>query len=335
MLVLHEKALDDEGMPRSPLSRPPSVPIAGRVTSRDWLLLVLVAVMWGSSFLLIKIGLVDLEPTAVAWLRLAFGAAALALIPAARKPLRHRKDWGLVAVLGVVWMAVPFTLFPIAEQTIPSALAGMINGATPLFTAALAMAWYRRSPGSRLLVGLGVGFVGVIVLNIPAADGVASLGGIGMILLATVFYGVAFNLAGPLENRNGSLPVIWRAQLVGLVVSTPTGLVGLAGSTPTVGSMTAMAALGILSTGVGFVLFTYVLGRVGAAKASVTSYLMPIVSIVLGAGLAAEPIAALSLVGIALVLVGAYLVAGSKRSNDPPAQKPSELSYAETSSETR
>src|SRR5699024_3939368 len=118
----------------------PVAPVAGRVTGRDWLLIVLVAVMWGSSFLLIKIGLADLAPTAVAWLRLAFGAAALALVPAARKPLRHRRDWGLVAVLGVVWMAVPFTLFPIAEQTISSALAGMINGATPLFTAALPMA---------------------------------------------------------------------------------------------------------------------------------------------------------------------------------------------------
>ena len=116
------------------------------LTGRDWGMLVAVALMWGSSYLFIKIGLEDFPPATIAWLRIALGALALTLVPAARAPLRHREDWRLTAILGVVWMAVPFVLFTVAQQHIASALAGMINGAAPLFTAAVAAVWWRRSP---------------------------------------------------------------------------------------------------------------------------------------------------------------------------------------------
>ncbi|MEX5272239.1 DMT family transporter [Kocuria sabuli] len=292
-----------------------STPGTGPVsfTARDWFLLLAAALMWGGSFLLIKLGLEDFPPATVAWLRLAFGAATLALLPAARTPLRHRRDWWPVAVLGVVWMAVPFVLFPLAEQTISSALAGMINGAAPLFTAVIAVAWYRRWPDRRLLTGLGVGFLGVIAVNLPALDGGASLSGVAMVLAATVLYGVAFNLTGPLEHRNGALPVIWRAELIAMAVLTPPGLIGLTDSTPTPAGLAAMATLGALSTGVAFACFALLIGRVGAARASITVYLVPIVAILLGAGVAAEPVAPLSVAGITLVLVGAYLASGSPR----------------------
>lgn len=282
------------------------------------MLLAAAALMWGGSFFLIKIGLTDLPPATVAWLRLVFGAAALSLLPASRRPLRHRGDWRLVAVLGLVWMAVPFLLFPIAQQTIPSSLAGMINGAAPLFTALIAVAWYRTSPDRRLVAGLAVGFAGVVTVNLPALEAHATLGGVALILAATVMYGVAFNLAEPLESRNGALAVIWRAELVAVAVLTPAGLHGLLSSTPSAASMAAMVALGALSTGVAFAFFTVLIGRVGASRASVTIYLIPVVAILFGAGLAAEPVAPMSLVGTALVLLGAYLASGSRRRRRRP-----------------
>ena len=290
--------------------------------ARDWALLVAVALMWGSSFLLIKIGLADLAPATVAWLRLLFGAAFLALLPAARAPLRHGRDRWLVAALGLVWMAAPFLLFALAEQTISSALAGMINGAAPLFTAGVALVWFRRSPGRRLVVGLVVGFAGVLLVNVPALGAGAGVAGVVMVLLATLCYGIAFNLAEPLESRNGVLSVIWRAELVALLVLTPAGLIGLVGSAPTAGSLAAMVALGGLSTGLAFALFTLLIRRVGAARASITVYLIPVVAVLLGAGLAAEAVAPLSLAGIALVLVGAYLAAGPRR-RSPQSLTPS------------
>ena len=97
-----------------------------------------VAVMWGSSFLLIKAGVHSFSPTTVAWLRLLFGVALLSCFPAARKPLR-RADRAAVALLGLVWMAGPFVLFPLAERSIPSALAVTINGAAPRWSAGSAL----------------------------------------------------------------------------------------------------------------------------------------------------------------------------------------------------
>lgn len=277
------------------------------VTVRDWVALVAVALMWGSSFLFIKIGLEDFPPTTIAWLRVVFGVLALTLVPAARRPLRHPGDWRLVALLGMTWMAVPFVLFTVAQQHIPSALAGMINGAAPLFTALVALVWFRRLPDARLALGLVVGFAGVVLIGLPNVDGPASLTGVLLVLLATFMYGVSFNISGHLQGRNGALAVLWRAQICALVVLTPLGAPGLASSTPTTTGVLAMVALGALGTGLAYVLFTDLAGRVGASRASVTTYLIPVVALALGAGLVGERVALLSLPGIALALLGAFL----------------------------
>lgn len=273
----------------------------------DWVLLLGVALMWGASFLFIKFGVHDFAPTTVAWLRLLFGAATLALLPGARAKLRHRKDWGLVAVLGLTWMAVPFLLFSVAEQTIDSALAGMINGAAPPFTVIIAALWLRNRPTPLATVGLLIGFLGVVTVSLPSITGSAGLLGLGLVLLATVFYGVAFNLSEPLEERNGALAVIWRAQLVALVATTPSGLIGLQYSTPTWTGFASLVALGVVSTGIAFACFVILVGRVGATRASVATYLVPVVAVVLGALVARESIHPFSLVGIVLVLLGAVL----------------------------
>src|SRR5690606_37275647 len=102
----------------------PSDPTTSRLSVRDWLSVAAVALMWGSSFLFIKIGVPDLPSATVAWLRISLGAAALPCLPIARTPLRHPGDRRLIAVLGIVWMAIPFTLFAYAEVHISSALAG-------------------------------------------------------------------------------------------------------------------------------------------------------------------------------------------------------------------
>lgn len=292
-------------------------PAASPFALRDWACLVAVAAMWGSSFLLIKIGLEDFSPATVAWLRILFGALALAVLPGARAPLRHRGDWGRVVLLGLVWMAIPFVLFTVAQQHIPSALAGMINGAAPLFTATFAVLIFGGVLTSRLLVGLGVGFLGVVAIGLPNVQGSASLTGILLVLGATVFYGIAFNLSGPLQARNGALPVIWRAQLVALVVVAPFGAPDLVDATPTVPGVLAMVALGALGTGVAFALFTVLVGSVGAPRASVTTYLMPVIALGLGACLAGESVAPLSLVGVVLVLVGAFVATTSRRQVPP------------------
>jgi drug/metabolite transporter (DMT)-like permease len=276
-------------------------------------MLAAVAVMWGSSFLLIDIGLDHLEPMAVTWLRILFGAATLACVPAARRPIA-RKDWPSVAVLGLVWMAMPFSLLPFAQQSISSSLAGMVNGAAPLFTMLVATVWSRRLPTGRQVSGLAVGFAGVLAINWPAAqDATATAVGAAMVLLATLFYGIAFNLAVPLEERNGALPVIWRAQLVALLLVSGPGVVAAGHSSWSWTDMLAMVVLGSLCTGLAFAFFTTLAGRVGAARGSVTVYFIPVVAIVLGVVLGGESVATVALVGTALVLLGAYLTSRRQR----------------------
>lgn len=285
----------------------------------DWGLLVGVALLWGSSFLLIGIGVDHFRPGVVAWLRLLFGALALGLIPASRGPLA-RSDWPAVALLGVVWMAVPFVLFPVAEQWIDSSLAGMVNGSAPLFTALVATAFFRRLPGRRQLIGLSIGFLGVLAITAPAFDDAEATGlGVTLVLLATLLYGVAINLAGPLQRRNGALPVIWRAQLVALVLDTPVGLAQLPGSSFAWSSLLAVVALGALGTGLAFVWMSTLIGRVGSTRASVTVYFLPAVAIALGAGFRDEQITVAAVIGTLLVVAGAYLTSRRERPVAQPA----------------
>ncbi len=268
--------------------------------------------MWGSSFLFIAEGIETLHPTVVTLLRLVFGAAALGVIPQARKPL-PREAWPRTVLLAVFWMAAPLLLFPIAEQWIASSLAGMVNGATPLFAAFVAALVVRRGPPGRQLLGLLVGFAGVVAVSWPGLRGAdADILGTILVLLATASYGVALNIAVPLQRRYGALPVLWKAQLFALVMIAPVGLPGFGASTFSWTSVLAVAALGVFGTALAFVGMTMLVGRVGAARGSITIYFLPVVAILLGVAFRDEPLFPISLVGTALILAGAGLA--SRRS---------------------
>jgi drug/metabolite transporter (DMT)-like permease len=211
-------------------------------------------------------------------------------------------------------MTVPFMLFAIAQQWIDSSLAGMINAAAPLFTALIAAIAVRHLPGRIQAAGLVVGFAGVVAITSPSlGQGESSTLGILLVLLATVLYGCAFNLAGPLQRRNGALPVIWRAQLVALVFLAPLGAAGAAESSFEWSSLAAMIALGSIGTALAFVCFATLAGRVGPTRGSLTIYFIPVVAIVLGALLLDESIHAAAILGTALVLAGAYLTSRQER----------------------
>jgi drug/metabolite transporter (DMT)-like permease len=278
-----------------------------------------VALMWGSSFLLIAVSGDHFAPALVALLRVAFGAGTLALLPGARRPVA-RSAWPAIIALGAVWMAGPFVLVALAERSIASALAGMLNGAAPLFTALVAALWTRRAPKGYQVVGLLVGFAGVVVICVPTlGSGHSGALGITLVLSATLLYGVAFNLVGALQRAHGALPVIWRAQLVALVLLLVPGAAGAIRSQFAWSSIAAAAALGVFGTALAYVAFTSLAGRVGATRASLTTYLLPAVAIVLGALFRNDHLPAVSLGGIVLVLLGAY---GASRVPGAPERHP-------------
>ena len=199
-------------------------------------------------------------------------------------------------------------MFPLAERHVSSAVTGMLNGATPLFAAFIATLMLGKLPPRQQLIGLGVGFVGVLLIGLASyGEESSSLGGILLILIALASYGLAYNIAVPLQQRYGSLPVIWRALAVGLVLTLPMGLAGLDESTFAWRPLLACLALGVLGTGVAYVAMGTLAGRVGSTRASITTYVIPVVAIILGALFRNDHIAPLAVAGTAVVLAGAWI----------------------------
>ena len=272
----------------------------------EWALLAGVALSGGSSFLLVDVGLESLAPWTITWVRLALGFLALLAFPVARRPLEpgdHRR----VLLLGVAWI-VPFVLVPIAQQHIDSALAGMLIGLVPIFSAAVATMLMRSLPRLRQVAGIALGFSGGIVIGIAAArDSSAAAWGVSLMVVASLFYGISLNLAVPLQQRYGAPAVMMRAIGVTTVATTPLGLAGLANSEWSIGPALAVVILGVINTGAAFVVMTALVGRVGAARGGVAVYFMPIVAILLGVIFRSEALLPAQSLGIGLVLLGAFL----------------------------
>lgn len=184
---------------------------------------VLPGLIRGASFLFIAEGLNAVEPNGVTFARIAVGFVTLSLFPSARQPVA-RSDWAGIAGVGVLWLAFPLSMFPFAEQHVSSALTGMLNGATPLFVAAIAALLAHALPSRGVMTGLAVGFAGAVVMALPGLGGSSSAFGIMLIVFALLSYGIALNLARPLQQRNGAIPVMWRALGVAMVLTAPLGL---------------------------------------------------------------------------------------------------------------
>ena len=273
--------------------------------SSGWLLLVVPGLIWGASFLFIAEGLRAVGPFGIAFFRILIGFATLALFPAARKPI-DRGDWPAIGLLGVVWFAFPLTMFPLAEQRVSSAMTGMLNGANPLFTVIVAALIARRAPTAGVLVSLAIGMAGTVLIAIPAVgEGQSSAIGIAMIMSALLSYGVALNIARPLQQKYGGTSVIWRGQIAGILLTAPLGIpeVWQADWSPV--PLLSLIALGALGTGVAYVAMATAAGRFGAARASGTTFLIPVVALVLGVVLRNERVEMISVIGSLVCLTGA------------------------------
>jgi drug/metabolite transporter (DMT)-like permease len=291
----------------------------------EWGLLSAVALMWGSSFLWIDIGLEAFRPPVIAVARIVMGALALGFIRRSRASVA-REDWPRVVLLAFVWTAIPLLLFPIAQDLgVASSSAGMINGAMPLFAALFASIFLRRLPGPLQAVGLLVGFAGVVLVSLPSAGGSGGTAlGTALALIATVLYGLAANIMVPLQQKYGALPVIVRAQLVALAAVLPFGIATVPGSRWAWSSALAMVALGVFGTGLAYVASSTLLGRAGPTRGSVQIYFIPVVALVLGVVFLDEEVAAMALAGVALIIVGAYLTSRRERQVDAGTPAPVE-----------
>ena len=281
---------------------------------RDWGFIAAIAVTWGASFLFIAIGLDSFAPGVVSLLRVGFGALTLSLFPRARRPIGDRSDLLRIAILGQLWIGVPFLLFPIAQQHVDSSVAGMINASMPIAAGTWGIVLLRRLPGRSQLLGLAVGFTGIVGIFLPQLqESQATAFGALLLLAAVVMYGLSTHLVVPLQQKYGGIAVIWRAQLSALVLIAPVGLWQLPESEFAWGPALAMVPLGVLGTGLALVWMADLAGRVGGSRASVAIYLVPIVAILLGVLVRGEQVAPLALGGMVLVLLGAWLTSRAEQ----------------------
>lgn len=302
------------------MSESPSTPLPTTSTgthseafgTTEWGLLTAVALIWGSSFLFMAIGLEAFEPGVITLARVVLGAGTLAFVRRARSRI-DRTDMPRVVLLGVIWIGIPLTVFPIAQQWIDSSVAGMLNGAVPVTATLWAAALLRSMPAWRQVVGIAVGFVGMVAISLPElADSSSTALGAGLVILAVVLYGLSTNVAVPLQQKYGALPVLFRAQLVAIVVVLPYGLIGLPSSTWSWTAAAAMVPLGVLGTAMAFVLMATLVGRAGATRGSIAIYFVPVVAMVLGVVFRDEAVEPVAMVGLVLVLIGAWFASRSE-----------------------
>jgi drug/metabolite transporter (DMT)-like permease len=293
------------------------------VHRRDWTLLLILAAIWGSSYLFIKTGLRDLSPAMVAFLRVALGAVVLVPIARSRGALGGlRPVWGMLALVALVQVAAPFLLIAGGEEEISSSLAGILVASVPIFTAILAIFFDHedRSEGLRA-VGVITGIVGVaLLLGVDLSDSGAELLGGLAVVLASLGYAVGGLLVKKRLHAVQPLGIAAAVMLLSAAMLAPVAALTAPSAAPGVGAIAAVAALGLLGTGVAFAIFYLLLARVGPSRAFIVTYLAPGFAVVYGALLLDEGITVTTIGGLALILAGSYLAAEGRL----PGRRPEE-----------
>ncbi len=282
----------------------------------DWLLFVLLGFFWGSSYLFIKIGVeAGLEPLTLVTLRLLIGGLVLATVVAvAREALpRSLRTYANLFVLGILSVALPFFLITWAEQSVSSALAAILTAPVPLFVILIAAVFLRDEQiTANRLVGLAIGLIGVAVLvGFDPAD-LAS----GTLVAEIALIGAAASYAAggvyarrTMKGLRPMIPALFQVTFAFLI----SGTLALIFERPTEVQLTpeiafAVLWLGILGSGLAYLIFFRLLGRWGATRTAMVAYLLPVFGIVLGAVVLSEPVDARLLIGTALVIGGIFLV---------------------------
>ena len=277
--------------------------------------LILLAGIWGWSFLLIKVIVEGAPPSFLAWGRIALGMLVVfAFLRRAGQGLPARRFWGHLLVLGLTMSVLPFMLIGWGEQRIASALTAVVNACTPLFTAAFA-AWLL---GERLrrpqLAGLLVGFLGVaVVAGVGGGDlAGSSLAGVLAVVLASAGYGFGFAYAHRFTEGLSALQLSLGQLLAGTLLLAPVAAGDLAGGRVDLGplGLLCLLLLGALGTGYAYLLNYRTLQESGATVASLVTYLVPIVGVAAGVLVLGEPFSVRLVLGGLVVVLGVALVQG-------------------------
>jgi drug/metabolite transporter (DMT)-like permease len=296
-------------------------------------MLLTLAFLWGSSFLFIEVALDDVEPTTMMALRLCFGATALLPVLMAQRGARRavadlRAAGRPVWVLGVVNAAIPFTLIAWGQQYIDSGIAAIANASLPIFVVLLA---FHFRPSERVtgirLAGLTAGFLGVAVLTGGEFDGSWSgVAGTLAVVTASFLYATGALYAQSHVERTDSIVLATGSAITGTIVLLPLALAQLPSTFPSWETWASVAVLGFGGMAAGQLLYYVVIDRFGSSRASLVTYLLPVIALVLGALILDEPVEVTALIGLVLILSGVAFGSGmvrpARRQQVSPASSP-------------
>ena len=275
---------------------------------KNLLLALVTSSIWGSSFLMIKYSLEELNPSDIAIYRILIGALFINIFVRAKENI-IKTDNIKIFIISFFWMALPFYMFGIAEQTITSSLAGLINGSTPIFVAFIAVVFYKLKVTKIQVLYIFTGFIGVGLISLSGGINEVSFE-IGFLyaLIASISYGIAVNMVEPLIQKYDSLIVIKMviryAFIISIIMLGPTASFKL----PTVEvSLIPMLILGIGGTGIAFLTYYKLLESVGRISSSFVVYMIPIFSIFFGYQFLNEITNSIQFIGIGVILCSAFL----------------------------
>ncbi|MYM24036.1 EamA family transporter [Duganella sp. FT135W] len=286
------------------------------MSTTNLLRLILLAAIWGGSFLFMRIAAPVLGAAVLIEYRVLFAALFLAAIGVfLKKSLDLKQNWKHYFILGLFNSALPFLMFAFAARTLSASLLAVLNATTPLWGTLIAAVWSRTMVSGKVLLGLALGTIGVALL--VGFDHVSSKPGAGIAIAAVLFasfnYGIASNYAKqakavePFANAHGSM---WASALLVLPVVPFFPAPG----EPTVGIMGAVIALGVLCSGVAYLIYFRLIQDVGPSSALTVTFLSPLFGILWGVMFLGETVGWYTFAGAAIVIAGTALVTGFRPS---------------------
>jgi drug/metabolite transporter (DMT)-like permease len=293
--------------------------IRSQMNGSDWIILLILALIWGGAFFFIGVAVRHVSPLTYVWLRLTIGAAGLwaYLIVRGERIALPKQVWGSILLLALLNNALPFTLFGWSQTHIASGLASILNATTPIW--GVVVAHYlthdeRMSP--RKIAGVLVGFAGVAVMIGPSL--LSNLGTQGLAELACVAASLSYALAAVWARRFRRLGIsplsVTTGQLTaGAIMMLPMSLFidkPWTHAFPPLSAIAAIMALALLCTALGYVLYFRLIDRAGATNALLVTLLVPPVAILLGGLFLGEKLAPQDFAGLALIALGLAAIDG-------------------------
>ena len=284
------------------------------MTARAWTLFVLSSVIWGVPYLFIKVAVdAGVPPAFVAWSRIVLAAALLLPLAIRRKALHGLRDRaGAIFGYTASEVAVPFVLIAVGERYITSSLAAILVATMPLMVALLSV---RLVPGERLtgarLAGLATGFAGVVaLLGFDVAGRASELLGAALVLVATLGYAIAPIIVSRRLADLDPLGPVTASLLVASVALLPAAIATWPHQIPAPSVLWAIAVLGVVCTAAGLIVFFRLIAVAGPGRASVITYVNPLVAVVVGVLALGERLTPVSIVGLVLILAGSWISTG-------------------------